>query len=207
MQYKNILIVLSIYLTLALNSAECEHGYSIANRIQINGRSRLMIETLDALMNVRMLLFPDDVRRTLRKQLNSYVMYLLAASITNWVLINTSLISSLYDVDHIDPQNTSLIVCKLRIISPGSDYTQYRLRKSDRDLMKMVAGEVFVYLVSTILYAVNTLYGFITGPIAQQKSGMRLAIEALAGFIVSPLLSFLYCVTPFYGRVRLSILY
>ncbi|CAF4886323.1 unnamed protein product, partial [Rotaria sp. Silwood1] len=115
MQYKNILIVLSIYLTLALNSAECEHGYSIANRIQINGRSRLMIETLDALMNVRMLLFPDDVRRTLRKQLNSYVMYLLAASITNWVLINTSLISSLYDVDHIDPQNTSLIVCKLRM--------------------------------------------------------------------------------------------
>ncbi|CAF3702345.1 unnamed protein product [Rotaria sp. Silwood1] len=155
MQYKNILIVLSIYLTLALNSAECEHGYSIANRIQTNGRSRLMIETLDPLMNVRMLLFPDDVRR----------------------------------------------------ISPGSDYTQYRLRKSDRDLMKMVAGEVFVYLVSTILYAVNTLYGFITGPIAQQKSGMRLAIEALAGFIVSPLLSFLYCVTPFYGRVRLSILY
>ncbi|CAF5156386.1 unnamed protein product, partial [Rotaria sp. Silwood1] len=92
-------------------------------------------------------------------------------------------------------------------ISPGSDYTQHRLRKSDRDLMKMVAGEVFVYLVSTILYPVNTLYGFITGPIAQQKSGMRLAIEALAGFIVSPLLSFLYCVAPYYGRVRLSILY
>ncbi|CAF4799340.1 unnamed protein product [Rotaria sp. Silwood1] len=179
---------------------------STINDIQLN-LGRYGLSALVVLGNIGNILTILIFIRTLRKQLNSCVMYLLATSITNWVLINTSLISSLYDVDHIDPQNTSLIVCKLRIISPGSDYTQYRLRKSDRDLMKMVAGEVFVYLVSTILYAVNTLYGFITGPIAQQKSGMRLAIEALAGFIVSPLLSFLYCVTPFYGRVRLSILY
>ena len=52
--------------------------------------------------------------RTLRKQVNSCKMYLLAASITNWILINTSLISSLYGVDHIDPQHRSIVVCKLR---------------------------------------------------------------------------------------------
>jgi len=61
-QYKNILILLSIYLISPINSAECERGYSIANRIQANGRSRIMTETLDVLMNVRLLL-PDDLRR------------------------------------------------------------------------------------------------------------------------------------------------
>ncbi len=49
---KNILILLSIYLISPVNSAECERGYSIANRIQTNGRSRIMIDTLDVLMNV-----------------------------------------------------------------------------------------------------------------------------------------------------------
>lgn len=61
-RYKNILILLSIYLISPINSAECERGFSIANRIQTNGRSRIMIETLDVLMNVRLLL-PDDLRR------------------------------------------------------------------------------------------------------------------------------------------------
>lgn len=60
--YENILILLSIYLISPINSAECERGYSIANRIQTNGRSRILIETLDVLMNVRLLL-PDDLRR------------------------------------------------------------------------------------------------------------------------------------------------
>jgi hypothetical protein len=61
-RYKNILILLSVYLISPLNSAECERGYSIANRIQTNGRSRIMIDTLNILMNVR-LHFPDDLRR------------------------------------------------------------------------------------------------------------------------------------------------
>lgn len=61
-QYKNILILLSIYLISPLSSTECERGYSVANRIQTNGRSRIMIETLDVLMNIRLLL-PDDLRR------------------------------------------------------------------------------------------------------------------------------------------------
>ena len=61
-QYKNILILLSIYLISPLSSSECERGYSVANRIQTNGRSRIMTETLDVLMNVRLIL-PDDLRR------------------------------------------------------------------------------------------------------------------------------------------------
>lgn len=61
-RYKNVLILLSVYLISPLNSAECERGYSAANRIQTNGRSRIMIETLEVLMNVRLLL-PDDLRR------------------------------------------------------------------------------------------------------------------------------------------------
>ena len=60
--YKNMLILLSIFLISPLNSAECERGYSVANRIQTNGRSRIMVETLNLLMNVG-LHFPDDLRR------------------------------------------------------------------------------------------------------------------------------------------------
>ncbi|CAF4458620.1 unnamed protein product [Rotaria socialis] len=62
-RFQNFLILLSIYLISPLNSAECERGYLIANKIQTNGRSQIMIETLDVLMNVR-LLFPDDLRST-----------------------------------------------------------------------------------------------------------------------------------------------
>ncbi|CAF1578572.1 unnamed protein product, partial [Didymodactylos carnosus] len=43
------------------NSAECERGFSAANRIQTSGRSHLMISTLEVLMNVRLLL-TDDLR-------------------------------------------------------------------------------------------------------------------------------------------------
>ncbi|CAF1642712.1 unnamed protein product, partial [Didymodactylos carnosus] len=40
---------------------ECERGYSASNRIQTDGRSRIMIDTLDCLLSVRLLL-PDDIR-------------------------------------------------------------------------------------------------------------------------------------------------
>ncbi|CAF0838331.1 unnamed protein product [Rotaria sordida] len=60
-RHKNLLILLSIYLISPINSCECERGYSVSNRIQTNGRSRIMINTLDVLMNVR-LLFPHDLR-------------------------------------------------------------------------------------------------------------------------------------------------
>ncbi|CAF3076933.1 unnamed protein product, partial [Rotaria sp. Silwood2] len=61
-QFKNIVMLLSIYLLSASNSAECERGFSAANRVQTNGRSRLMVETLDVLLNVRLLL-TDEIRR------------------------------------------------------------------------------------------------------------------------------------------------
>ena len=57
-----MLILLSIYLILPLNSAECEQGYSAANRIQTIARSRITNQTLDCLLTVRLLL-PDNVRR------------------------------------------------------------------------------------------------------------------------------------------------
>ncbi|CAF1376387.1 unnamed protein product [Adineta ricciae] len=67
-RYKNMLILLSIYLISPINSAECERGYSIANRIQTNGRSRITIETLDVLMNVR-LLCSEDLRSNRCRQI------------------------------------------------------------------------------------------------------------------------------------------
>ena len=53
-------------------------------------------------------------RRTIKKHPKSCTYYFLSASIVNWFLINTSLISTLYGVDHIDPQHDSIIICKLR---------------------------------------------------------------------------------------------
>ena len=39
-----------------MNSAECERGYSAANRIQTTYRSGITIETVDCLLAVRLLL-------------------------------------------------------------------------------------------------------------------------------------------------------
>jgi hypothetical protein len=61
-QFRNILMLLSIYLISPLNSAECERGYSAANRIQTIARSRITIETLNCLLTVRLLL-NDDIRK------------------------------------------------------------------------------------------------------------------------------------------------
>ncbi|CAF1341874.1 unnamed protein product, partial [Rotaria sordida] len=58
---KNLLALLSIYLIMPTNSVECERGFSAVNRIQTTGRSRILISTLDVLMNVCLLL-PDDLR-------------------------------------------------------------------------------------------------------------------------------------------------
>ena len=52
--------------------------------------------------------------QTLKKRLSSCALYLLAAAVTNWILINTALISTVYGVDHVDPQHRSIVVCKLR---------------------------------------------------------------------------------------------
>ena len=83
---------------------------------------------------------------------------------------------------------------------------QFRFPKTDRDLMRMLSSEVLVYLITTILYPANVLYGVVTAPIAQQKSALRLAIESLIGFIVSPLLNYIYCVAPFYSKIHVLFL-
>jgi hypothetical protein len=52
--------------------------------------------------------------RGIKAHPNSCLFYLLSASISNWIVINTSLISNIYGIDHVDPQNSSDVVCKLR---------------------------------------------------------------------------------------------
>jgi hypothetical protein len=60
--YKNILLLVNVYLISRTNSAECERGFSASNRIQTNGCSRLTIDILSTLLTVRLLL-SDDIRR------------------------------------------------------------------------------------------------------------------------------------------------
>jgi len=52
--------------------------------------------------------------RGTKRQPNSCSLYLLSACISNWIVINTALISNIIGIDHIDPQHTSNIICKLR---------------------------------------------------------------------------------------------
>jgi len=52
--------------------------------------------------------------RSSKHKVNSCSLYLLSASISNWIVINTALVSNIVGVDNIDPQNTSNIICKLR---------------------------------------------------------------------------------------------
>ena len=52
--------------------------------------------------------------RGAKRQPNSCSLYLLSACISNWVVINTALISNIVGVDNIDPQHTSNVICKLR---------------------------------------------------------------------------------------------
>ncbi|CAF1659717.1 unnamed protein product [Rotaria sp. Silwood1] len=61
-EYKNIFILLNVYLIYPTNSVECERGLSAMSRNQSIGRSRLSIPTLQVLMAVRLLL-KDDIRR------------------------------------------------------------------------------------------------------------------------------------------------
>ncbi|CAF1015489.1 unnamed protein product [Rotaria sordida] len=48
-----------VYLVSPTNSAACERGFSASNRIQTNSRARLLIETLNVLLTVRLLLHND----------------------------------------------------------------------------------------------------------------------------------------------------
>ena len=86
-------------------------------------------------------------------------------------------------------------------IAPLTNAHRVRFHRSDRDLMLMLTGEVLVYIITTSLYPVNVLYGVITAPITAEKSDMRLAVESLVAFIISPVLNYVYCVSHFYGKI------
>ena len=90
-------------------------------------------------------------------------------------------------------------------VTPMNFSRPSRFQQGDRDLMRMLTGEVCVYIISTCLYPIDILYGFITASITQDKSEMRLAIESLVGFIISPILNYIYCVAQFYSRKMISI--
>jgi hypothetical protein len=76
-----------------------------------------------------------------------------------------------------------------------------QIHRRDRDLMKILSGEVFIYCLTTIPYPVNLIYSVSTSSIAASKSSMRLAIESLVGYIISPFLNFMYCCAQFYGKI------
>ena len=52
--------------------------------------------------------------KTTKQKPNSCSLYLLSACISNWIVINSALISNIVGVDHVDPQHTSNVICKLR---------------------------------------------------------------------------------------------
>jgi hypothetical protein len=76
--------------------------------------ARYGISTLLILGNFGNIFTIIILARSIKRQLNSCSLYLLSASVSNWIVINTALMSNAIGVDHIDPQNTSNVVCKLR---------------------------------------------------------------------------------------------
>lgn len=97
----------------------------------------------------------------------------------------------------------SLLLIRSRVSPVGQTTGNIKIRKRDRDLMKMLSGEVFVYCITTIPYPVNLIYIVSTSSIAASKSSTRVALESLIGYIVSPLLNFMYCCAQFYGTKNL----
>jgi hypothetical protein len=75
-----------------------------------------------------------------------------------------------------------------------------QINKRDRDLMKMLSGEVLVYCVTTIPYPINLIYSVSTSSMASSKDAVRVAVESLVGYIITPLLNFMYCCVQFYGK-------
>jgi hypothetical protein len=76
--------------------------------------ARYGLSTLLVLGNVGNLFTMLILIRSSKQKVNSCSLYLLSASISNWIVINTALVSNIVGVDHTDPQHTSNVVCKLR---------------------------------------------------------------------------------------------
>lgn len=94
----------------------------------------------------------------------------------------------------------NLRLIRSRVGPVDSTTRNITIHKRDRDLMKMLSGEVFAYCITTIPYPINLIYSVSTISIAAYKSPTRLAMESLIGYIVSPLLNFMYCCVQFYGK-------
>jgi hypothetical protein len=92
------------------------------------------------------------------------------------------------------------MVPQARDVPVGHGTQNIKIHKRDRDLMKMLSGEVFVYCVTTIPHPINFIYNVSTNSIAASKSSTKIAIESLIGYIISPLLNFMYCCIQFYGK-------
>lgn len=70
-------------------------------------------------------------------------------------------------------------------------------RQRDRYLMRMVVGEVFVNIFTSIPYSLNLVYGAITYYSSDSKGSRRLKIESFVSFVTEFLL-YLISVAPFY---------
>jgi hypothetical protein len=84
----------------------------------------------------------------------------------------------------------NLRLIRLRVASSDNPIQHLRIHKRDHDLMKMLAGEVLIYCITTMPYPVNVMYGFLTTPMTADKSQMRITIQSLISFIIHPLLFF-----------------
>jgi hypothetical protein len=94
----------------------------------------------------------------------------------------------------------NLQLVRSRVVPTRSTMRNIRIRKRDRNLMKMLSGEVFVYCLTTIPYPIDLIYTISTSSITMYKSSTRQALESLIGYIISPLLNFMYCCVQFYGK-------
>ena len=87
-----------------------------------------------------------------------------------------------------------------RVAPIGAVTRNITIHKRDRDLMKMVSGEVIAFFITTVPYPINLIYSVSTSSITAFKSPIRLAIESLVGYIISPILNLMYCCVQFYGK-------
>ena len=76
--------------------------------------ARIGLSTLLVFGNVGNILTIIILSRSAKRQLNSCSLYLLSACVSNWIVINTALISNIVGIDSIDPQHTSNVICKVR---------------------------------------------------------------------------------------------
>ena len=85
---------------------------AILNNIRME-LGRFGISTLFVFGNIGNLFTVVILERTVKQRANSCAFYLLFATIVNWIVIDTALVSSLYGIDHIEPIHISNVLCKL----------------------------------------------------------------------------------------------